>query len=559
MSKKEKVTEHKEQKTMTKYDLKMQRRKEAKEQEKKEKRIETLIGVVIVVALVCLIASFPIRTYMAVNETFIKVDGEDISRVEFDYNYNVVKNNYLNQYGSYLSMFGLDLTADLSTQMYTETLTWEDYFEQQAVDSIIRGKALMAEAAAANFTYDVSEDYKEYEGEIKEAASESGLSVGDYVKQAYGSYATLGRVKEYIEESLFTSAYYTQLGEQKAPSDEEIQAHYEADTVSFDSVDYYVTLVQAELPTEPTELADTVEATTEESAETTTDTTQTIEEEYQPSDAEIEKAMADAKELADAAVAKVTTEGELQENMRYSNISNIIRDWLYDDSRKEGDTTVAEDTTNNQYYVVSFVKRYLDETPSANVRMIVTTDQDGEAILEEWKSGEATEESFGALADKYNEGTSYTAEGGYYEGIYPSNMDEEGAIWLSDASRVAGDTTAITTAETGTTYVFYYVGANDAQWKMEAKAEILSVTMEEYLQEISKDIMVEDPEGNLEYLAVQADEEAAAETTTVETTTAETATTEAATAEIATAETATEETTTAETATTETTTTETAQ
>ena len=64
MSKNEKVTENKEQteqKVMTKYDRKVQKRKEEKEKEKKEERISTAIGIVVLVALVCLVASFPIR------------------------------------------------------------------------------------------------------------------------------------------------------------------------------------------------------------------------------------------------------------------------------------------------------------------------------------------------------------------------------------------------------------------------------------------------------------------------------------------------------------------
>lgn len=516
MSKNGKVTEqNKEQnkeKTMTKYDLKMQRRKEAKEREKKEKRIETLIGVVIVVALVCLIASFPIRTYMAVNETFVKINGEDITKVEFDYNYNVIKNNYLNQYGSYLSMFGLDLTADLSTQMYSETMTWEDYFEQQTVDSIIRGKALKAQAEAANFTCDLEADFKDYEEGIKVTAQEAGLSVGDYVKQAYGSYATIGRIEEYVKESILVNAYYTQVGEEKTPSEEEIQAHYEADKNAFDSVDYYSTIITAELPTEPTELADPVSEATEETTEgaveeAATEGTEAVEEAYQPSEAEIAKAMEDAKVLADAAVDTVTAEGELNENMQYADISNVIRDWLFDETRKEGDTTVMEDTVNNQYYVVSFVKRYLDETPSANARIIMAADGNGDAILEEWKNGDATEESFGLLADQYNEGTSYTAEGGYYEGLTSGSMQEEVDTWLFKESRAVGDTAVITTAADGNVYVLYYAGPNDAEWKMTARAEILAEVMENYLQEISKDFTVEDPKGNLEYLTIETTEE----------------------------------------------------
>ena len=526
MSKKEKVTEQKEQKeqkVMTKYDLKMQKRQKQKEKEKKQRRIEKVVGVVVILALICLIASFPIRSYLAAHDTVVIINGEDVSQIEFDYNYNVVKNNYFNQYGSYLSLFGLDTSADLSTQMYSDTLSWNDYFEQQAVDSIVRGKALRIEAEAEGFTYDVTEDYEDYKEGIKEVAESLGVSTKEYVQQAYGSYATMGRVEEYIKDSLFVNAYYDKISEENAPSDDEIQAHYEADTDSYDSVDYYLTTVEAELPTEPTELADPVEET--EETESTDGTESAEEEAYEPSEAEIEKAMADAKVLADAAVDTVTTDGELEENMQYTEITKILREWLIDEARTEGDTTVIEDTTNNRYYVLSFVRRYLDETPSANARIIMTADGNADEILEEWKSGEATGESFGVLADKYNEGTSFTLEGGYYEAITADGTQEAMAEWLFDESRAAGDTTVVDTGD-GNAYVLYYVGPNDPEWKLTVRDEILGETLENYLQEISANIPVEDPEGNLDYIAILEAEEAAAESEAAETDTAETDTSE---------------------------------
>lgn len=507
MSNKEKVTEQQEKKVMTKYDLKQQKREEAKAKAKKQKNMEKAIWVIIILAFLAFLASFPIRNAMAVKETFVKINGEDISKIEFDYNYNVVKNNYLNTYGSYLSMFGLDITADLSTQMYSDTLTWEDYFEQQAMDSIVRGKALEAEAKAAGFTYDDTEDYQAYVDGIKAAAEAAGITTKSYVKQAYGEYATLDRIENLIKESLYVNAYYTKLTEDMMPSDEEIQTLYESDKTAYDSVDYYQVVIEAEIPTEPTELADPVEETAEETTEETA---------YQPSEAEIEKAMADAKVLADAAVDTVTTEGELKENAKYSGTSGVIRDWLYDESRQEGDTTVIEATGSNEYYVISFVKRYLDETPSVDAR-IITAEADGaQAILDEWKSGEATEDSFAALADQYNEGTTFTAEGGLYEAITATGTLEVVADWLFTEGRMAGDAGSVTTEDGAASYALYYVGPNEPEWKLDAIAVLLNEDLEAHMQELIKDAEIDDFDGNLEYLTVQAAEEAAASETTAE-------------------------------------------
>ena len=249
MSKNEKVTENKEQteqKVMTKYDRKVQKRKEEKEKEKKEERISTAIGIVVLVALVCLVASFPIRTYLATHETYVVVNGEAVNKVEFDYQYNLTKNNYITQYGSYLTYFGLDTSKDLSTQMYSDTLTWQDYFEQNAVESLKQNKALMAEAKAAGFTYDTTDEYNTFKETIKTSAASAGISEKEYVRSIYGSYATMGRIEEYVKNDMVMNAYYQKLQEDNAPSDDEIQSYYEENKATYDSVDYRLTTIEAE-------------------------------------------------------------------------------------------------------------------------------------------------------------------------------------------------------------------------------------------------------------------------------------------------------------------------
>lgn len=527
MSKNEKVTENKEQKeqteqkVMTKYDRKVQKRKEEKEKEKKEERISTTVGIVFLVALVCLVASFPIRTYLATHETYVVINGEEVNKVEFDYAYNTSKNNYITQYGSYLSYFGLDTSKDLSTQMYSDTLTWQDYFEQNAVESLKQNKALMAEAKAAGFTYDTTDEYNTFKETIKTSAAAAGVSDKEYVRSIYGSYATMGRIEEYVKNDMVMNAYYQKLQEDNAPSDDEIQSYYEENKATYDSVDYRLTTIEADLPTEPTELADPVEETAADTTGTTdgtaaTDTTQDTA--YQPSDAEIAKAMDDAKVLADDAEQTVAKDGEVHENEKKSSVNYMISDWLFDDARKAGDTTVITNDNSHCYYVVAFEKRYLDETPSADVRVIIPTeDKTGEEILEEWKNGAATEDSFAELCKKYTQDTSAVENGGLFEQVTKTGMTEELSNWIFDSSRQAGDTVAITVSDT--TYVLYYIGQDQPEWKINIKNTLVSDTMSQHMQDITADVTVEDPKGKLNYLKVQAEESAAAET---ETATAET-------------------------------------
>lgn len=521
MSKNEKVTENKEQteeKVMTKYDRKVQKRKEEKEKEKREERVSTAIGIVVLVALVCLVASFPIRTYLATHETYVVINGEAVNKVEFDYEYNLTKNNYITQYGSYLAYFGLDTSRDLSTQMYSDTMTWQDYFEQMAVENLKQAKAMKAAAEAEGFTYDTTDEYNTFKETIKTSAASAGVSEKEYVRSIYGGYATMSRIEQYVKNDMVMNAYYQKLQEDNAPSDDEIQSYYEENKATYDSVDYRLTTINAELPTEPTDLADPVEATAAPDAATdgtaTTDTT--TDTAYQPSDAEIAKAMEDARVLADDAEKTVATAGDVHENEQKSSVNYLISDWLFDDARKAGDTTVITNDNSHCYYVVAFEQRYLDETPSANVRVIIPgEDKSGEEILDEWKSGAATEDSFAELCKKYTQDTSAAENGGLFEQVTKSGMSEELSSWIFDSSRQAGDTVAITVSDT--TYVLYYIGQDQPEWKINIKNTLVSQAMTQYVDDITADITVEDPKGKLNYLKVQAEESAAAETATAET------------------------------------------
>lgn len=479
MSKKEKVTEQKEQKALTKYDLKMQKREEQKKKEKREKLRSTIITVVMISALVGFIISFPIRTYLALNETYITVNGEEITRVEFDYNYNLVLNEFLDTYGDYMSYF-LDANSDLSKQTYNGTLSWKDYFDQMAVEKIMQSKALLAEANAAGFTYDTTQDFADFEENIKASAAEAGVSVKTYVQQAYGPYATLSRISEYIKNDLITAEFYNQKTEELVPTDDEIQTYYESNASSFDSVDYRVESVRAEI----------ADGATEE---------------------EIKKAMEAALAQAKEVEATIATEGELQEGVSFGSVTDTISGWLFEDARKEGDTTVIEDTESNLYYILAFEKRYLNEEPTVDVRMLVTATEDGQTILDEWKAGEATSESFGKLCEQYST-DSYASVGGLREGVTAADVSAELAAWMFDSARVAGDT--IVMSAEGESYLLYFVAQNDPAWKLDVKNTLVNNKISEYMAGLVEGMPVEDPKGKLKYLTVE--DTAGTESTTAE-------------------------------------------
>lgn len=503
--KKQKDTTETQEKVLTRYDLKMQRRKEQKKKEELEKRIGSVAGILILIGLVCLVLSFPIRSWLTVNGTYVVVDGEKISRVEFDYNYYTVLNSYVSQNSYLLSLFGLNLEGDLSAQMYSDTMSWQDYFEEMAMDNLTSGIALRRAMEASGFTYDESKDYDDFLEALQQAASESGVSLNDYIREYFGPYATLSRVEEYIREEMKVSAYFEEVSDSKTPGDDEIQAYYAENKNSYDLVDYHMLTVDAELPTEPTELADPAEETDDGMA------VEGEESVYEPSQAEIDAAMGLAKAEADELEKTVSTEGEAYTGMSQSAVSYLLTEWLFDSSRTKGDTAVIEDSSSHRYYAVSFDDRYINPAVTVNVRAVLTLDGNGQAILDEWMAGDATEDSFAALADKYNDSSLVLSEeGGLFEGLSTGSMSEELSGWLSDKSRAYGDTVVITPENEAITYVFYYLGAGDPEWKVSVRAILLDEIMSEYVSSLTDGMIIDDPHHNLNYLEIRAQEAAAA-------------------------------------------------
>ena len=499
----------KPEKIVTRYDRRMQRRKEQKQKELRDKRMGQIIVAVLAVALVCVVASFPVRTWMNLNGTYIQVNGDKVTKVEYDYNYNLVSNSFISQYyTTYLYYFGVDLSGDLSKQMYSDTLTWKDHFDELTVERLAQNKSMMKEAKEAGFAHDTDQEYADFMEDLKDAAETEGMSLKNYIQQMYGAYATESRIKPYVEEGIYLSAYNGEVLEERyAPSDEEIQEYYESNKANYDSVDYYLHTVNAELPTEPTELADPVDENEDgEEGSDGEDGSAGEETPYQPSEAEIAAAMEAAKDAAEAVEKKVETVGELNTNMKKASITYSLQSWLFDEERKAGDTTVIEDATSHRYYVLGFEDRYLDKARSADARILMTK-EDGQAVLDEWKNGAATEESFAEICDKYRDPAVSTAKGGLYEALVSGNMEEELKVWVFDEGRKAGDTAVITPEGSEYTYVAYYIAPNEEEWYLSIRQTLLNERLTEYMEGLAENADVKDPKGNLNFRKVQ--EEAA--------------------------------------------------
>ena len=523
----------------------MERRRQL--EAKKERSRKITIGVVaaIIICIIIAIGAKVYGKYQEVNGAYISIGDHEITKGEFDYYYNNSYYSYVNNYGQYISYFGLDTSKPLDQQSYSDTMTWKDYFEQQAVNQMKMVYALKDSGEAEGFTYDTTEDVENNIQSISDAADSAEMKVDEYLISQFGEYAKLDKIKKYMADSSYAAAYYDKLDGEVEVSDDEINTYYEENKDDYDSVDYLMCTIDADIPEDEETEADSAEAETEELTE---------EEQAEKDAAEAavkEAAMAEAKKKAESMLAEATdkeaflavydkyaTDAEIEAehtgSAKTSIVSTGAADWLFDSARKAGDTTMIENSGSNSWCVVLFEDRYLKHEKTFDMRHILvqyeqeeSDSETGEAevsddakaaakaeaekIYQEWKDGAATEESFAELANTYSDDAGSNTNGGLYEAVYDGRMVDSVNNWLFDESRKTGDTDLVET-EYGW-HVMYFVGENAERWHVNIEGTLHSNKIQEQVTALTDALEVKDSKGVLNYLKAQeAETETGAET-----------------------------------------------
>ncbi|NLL77681.1 MAG: hypothetical protein GX235_10625 [Clostridiales bacterium] len=367
-----------EQKAKTKYDRKMEERKKQEIKDKRKQRIMQVGAIVIGLGIIAAIAGSIVVSILdkheALNSPYVTIGNYEVTQPEYEYYYSTTVNNYLSTYSPILSYIGLDPSVDFDKQQYTEDMTWKDLFDQMTVEQIKQTKALLDDAEANQFSYDITEEYANILSSISAQAQKQNLSVSDYYADAYGPYATEKRLEPYIKDNILAQAYYNELLTQNVPTNQDIKDYYAEHTKEYDKVDYRSFIVKADI----------ADGATDEEKE------KAMLKAKQKADAMMEarKAGADFKELAlenasekDKATYQDTeSDATLNEGRVYSGIVSTISGWLFEEGRTEGDITVLEDKTDHQYYVVEFANRYYDEATDKTISDTIAAERVAEYI-----------------------------------------------------------------------------------------------------------------------------------------------------------------------------------
>ena len=447
------------------------RRQQAAAENRKAMRGYYIAGVVLVllIAVVILLNS----SLMLTSFSAVKVGDTSYNAAEFNY-------YYYNAYYSiapYASYMGLDTTQPLSTQQYSEDMTWQDYLQQEALNSLVTTTARYDAAVEAGYTL-TEEDQQtidEAVSSMEEAAATYEMSVKDFMTDLY---------RKMVEREVLASGYATQIMDSYTYTQDQLEEEYDTNLAAAnDRITYNYYLVTAEKAED--------------------------EEEYS------EEALADAKAKAEA-IAEAAEEAEdltdltvddeeiaFTETTSFASaLDSSYSEWLLDSGRKAGDITTAE--TSSGCYVVEFESRDDNSGDTVNVRHILIeaeADEEGnytdeakaaakeqaEEILQEWKDGDATEESFAALAEEYSQDTGSNTNGGLYENVFEGQMVEEFNDFCFDPARKTGDTDIVFNEGSYCGYhIIYFVGWDKPYREVLADNSLRSADFEAWDAEIAE-------------------------------------------------------------------------
>ena len=482
----------------------------AEQKEARKLRRYTVAFTAAIALMICLVLFTTVSNSGIIQRgtTAVTVGNTKVSAVELNYYYIDSVNNYVDQWGDYISLSGIDTTKALDEQFVDEEAgtTWADYFLDLATSNIHSVYALYNKAVAEGYTLS-EEDSTSIDNTIANLQMYGVLYYGysdldSFLAAMYGKGSNEETYRAYAEAQYIASAYANDHYDSLTYTDGDIAAVLAEEPKAYNTYDYNYYYLAASSFREG--------GTTDEEGNVT----------Y--SDEEKDAAVAAAKAAADSLVTEeITSVLLLDKAIRnleinaestsaastavtgrlYTELSALMQSWIADDARVEGDLTVIPYesettdadgntvTTTNGYYVVFFVGSSDNTYKMNNVRHILvsftggTTDDEGntvysdeekatalaeaEEILAAYEAGEMTEEAFTALALEHSDDVDSYGNVNYeglYENIVPSSGYVENFLnWAIDDARTPGETGIVET-EYGY-HVMYFVGDSELTYR----------------------------------------------------------------------------------------------
>lgn len=325
---------------------------------------------------------------IASRDTVVATAGEyELTVGQLQVYYWMQVREFLSQYGSYLSYFGLDYTHGLDAQLCpaVEGQTWQQYFLSQALLCWQSYQSMAAEAAknGVEMPAEYREEMNSLSDELAQSAESSGFdSVDDLVTAMLGGAATYDDYAGFLNLYYEGLGYYAQVTESYSVTDAEIEAYFDENAASY-------------------------------------------------------------------------AENGIDKDDVLVNVRHIL--------------IMPEGATSDTIRTEEFPEEAW-----------ATSEQRAKDVLEMWKTGEMTEDSFAALAREHSEDDGSKANGGLYEDVSEGQMVAEFNDWCFDAGRQPGDFDIV---KTDFGYHIMYFCQSRPQWKDYAREDLLARMTNDFVAE----------------------------------------------------------------------------
>ena len=393
---------------------------------------------------------------------------------------------------------GISSTSSLKSMTMNSTTgeTMYDYLKSQAVERLVTCAALDKQAAEEGFTMsdDTQTEVDDQLKQLEEQWVSAGYQSRDaFIRANYGPYMTYDRLVELFTRDMLVNEYATQFSDSLSYSDADYEQYYQENANTLD--EYTITQFVFNATVDTTDAdGNTIEMTDDEKSAALEQAKTEKQARAQELQSKLE-AGEDPAQLAQEYADDLTGDPSISQVMSGSSVaSSSYAQWAQDTARQNGDVTLSEydaGPSSYYYYVVRFEGRARNDENTATVRhILVAAEQDegaseptedqyaaaktkAEELLEQWKSGPATQESFAELAKANSADTGSAADGGLITDIYSgSGYVSTFTDWALDAARRPGDTGIV--QNTGSSvkcwHIMYFVGRDgDPVWKLTAK------------------------------------------------------------------------------------------
>ena len=464
----------------------MSENKHKKAQEEKHSNVKYAVVGVLSVVLVAFLLVWNTGIIQR-NAAAVTVDGEKYSAADVQY--------YLR---SLMLQNGISSTSSLKSMTMNSTTgeTMYDYLKSQAVERLVTCAALDKQAAEEGFA--MSDDTQTQVDDQLKQLEEQWVSAGyqsrdAFIRANYGPYMTYDRLVELFTRDMRVNEYSTQFSDGLSYSDADYEKYYQENANTLDEYTLTQFVFNATVDTVDAD-GNAIEMTDDEKTAALEQAKTEKQAKAQELQSKLE-AGEDPAQLAQEYADQLTGDPSVSQVMSGSSVASAsYAQWAQDTARQKGDVTLSEydaGPSSYYYYVVRFEGRARNDENTATVRhILVAAEQDegaseptedqyaaaktkAEELLDQWKSGPATQESFAELAKANSADTGSAADGGLITDIYSgSGYVSTFTDWALDAARRPGDTGIV--QNTGSSvkgwHIMYFVGRDgDPVWKLTAK------------------------------------------------------------------------------------------